>query len=73
MKKVFKIFVITEGYHGSRVYYDTTPRQITDVTYDVAEKHDYISEAEALKDIDACKEPRLQNANFLILPVYTKQ
>lgn len=73
MKKVFKIFVITEGFHGNRVYYDTTPKQLADVTYDIAEKHGYVSEKAALQDILKLDQPRLNGQEFLILPVYTKK
>jgi hypothetical protein len=72
MKKVFKIFKIVKGYHGDRVYYDTTPQQLDDVTYAVAEKHAYKSEEAAMADLEKCEEPRLRDGEFLILPVYTK-
>ncbi len=74
MKKVYKVFAIVSGYRGERLaYYDTTPSQLDDVTYSIAEKVSYKSEKEALIDIEKCEEPRIRNLDFIILPVYSKR
>ncbi len=74
MKKVYKVFTIVSGYRSERIaYYDSTPSQLDDITYSIAEKVSYKSEKEALSDIEKCEEPRLKNVDFIILPVYIKR
>lgn len=70
MKKVFKIFKIAQGVKPSSfAYYDSTPSQIEDVTHEISDKSEFVSEKSA---INALSKNEDVDREFLILAVYIK-
>lgn len=70
MKKVFKIFKIAQGVKPSSfAYYDLTPNQIEDVTWNITEEYGFASEKSAANALSKNEDA---DGEYLILAVYMK-